>query len=277
MAIFVNNIIVEGFNFPAGECQVRLNNHHLSNEASLLAELFDSNDIMTLLLAIDALRRINPRIEIDLCIPYFPYARQDRVCNKGEALSVKVMADLINGLNCRTVIIVDPHSDVTSALINRCVVKTPADLIIHSRLMTHMVEKNMTLVSPDAGSEKRVRHLARQMAAAGHPTHVVIASKKRDPSTGLISDHQVFGDVTGKTLIIIDDICDGGQTFISLAQSLKKQGAAEIFLYVTHGIFSKGLDELKTYIQHIYCYHLVGHHLDSHHPSFITILKGEAS
>ena len=75
----------------------------------------------------------------------------------------------------------------------------------------------------------------------------------------------------------IDDICDGGQTFISLAQSLKKQGAAEIFLYVTHGIFSKGLDQLKTCIQHIYCYHLVGHHLDSHHPSFITILKGEAS
>lgn len=276
MPIFVNNTIVEGFNFSAGERQVRLKDDCLGDHALLYAQLFDSDDIMTLLLTVDALRRINPRIEIDLCIPYFPYARQDRVCYRGEALSVKVMADLINGLKCRLVTIYDPHSDVTPALINHCVVKTPADIIIHSPLMTQIIDKNMTLISPDAGSEKKVRHVAAQMAEAGHPTDVINATKIRDPNTGRIRGQQVHGDVKDKNLMIIDDICDGGQTFIALAQVLKNQGAAEIVLYVTHGIFSKGLDELKQHIKHIYCYHLVGNYLDANRPPFITRLKGEA-
>ena len=55
--------------------------------------------------------------------------------------------------------------------------------------------------------------------------------------------------------MIVDDICDGGQTFIELAKALEKQGAHQIFLYVTHGIFSKGLDTLKVYFSGVYCYH----------------------
>lgn len=272
MTIFVDNNAVERFNFSAGECQVKLASFEIGDDTEIIANLGNSDDIMSLLLTVDAVRRINSKTAVKLFIPYFPYARQDRVSNEGEALSVAVMAKLINSLNCQTVTIHDPHSDVTPALLNNCKVINLADIIAQSSLINLIHEKSLTLLSPDAGAEKKVRSVAKKISSPNKPMDVLCASKTRDTRTGDITATKIHGDVKGKDIIILDDICDGGRTFIELSKVLKKMNSGDIYLYVTHGIFSKGLEVLEECFEHIYCYHTM---LEAKQikNSFLTILK----
>jgi ribose-phosphate pyrophosphokinase len=255
MTIFINNKKIESFMFSGGECQVKIDPTSISSVTSITANLYNSNDIMKLLLAVNAIKHINTQTLIELTIPYFPYARQDRVCNEGEALSVKVMTDLINGLNCSKVTIIDPHSDVTPALLNNVQSISVADIICESDLSQFIKKHNLTIVSPDAGAEKKVRNVLKNLSLIDIDANLLCASKVRDTKTGNIVATNFLGDVKDKDLIIIDDICDGGRTFIELAKSLKEHGALDIYLYTTHGIYSQGLDVLRNYFKHIYCYH----------------------
>lgn len=257
MTILVNGIAIKSFKFSGGECHVQLLNDHLDSMIHINAKMASSDDVMSLLLTVDAVKRIHREAQIHLKIPYFPYARQDRVCNKGEALSIKVMADLINSLNCQSVTIYDPHSDVLPALLNNCIVKSLDEIVSNSHLFNLIIENKLTLVSPDAGAEKKIIKLGNIFNTRGNTTNVICATKVRNVSNGEIVAVKFLGEVTNSKLIILDDICDGGRTFIELAKKLLKAGAEEISLYVTHGIFSNGFDELKKYFQHIYCYHLL--------------------
>lgn len=272
MTILVNNHAVERFNFSGGECHVKLASFDIGDKTEILANLNSSDEIMSLLLTVDAIRRINSKTAINLSIPYFPYARQDRVCNEGEALSVAVMANLINSLHCETVTIHDPHSDVTPALLNNCKILSLADIIAKSSLLNVIYEKSLSLLSPDAGAEKKVRAVAKKISLPNKSLDVLCASKTRDTRTGDITSTEIHGDVMGKNIIILDDICDGGRTFIELSKVLKSMNSGDIYLYVTHGIFSKGLGVLEDNFEHIYCYHtlLQPNQINS---SFLTILN----
>ena len=237
----------EIFNFPGGEVNVRLKNFPTDDcfIVTLIARLKNSNDIMSLLLAVDVLKRENVFIN-ELIIPYFPYARQDRVCNKGEALSVKVIADLINSLNIPKVTILDPHSDVTPALINNVNIISQVECFTKSMWTFGKsnleIRNDYYIICPDAGARKRIDTIAKEVQT----DKVIYFNKKRDLLTGNIlgidSEYQNFKN---KKCIIIDDICDGGRTFIEIAKYLKSYDADEIILYITHGIFSKGLECLK--------------------------------
>lgn len=271
MTILVEGSEIKRFNFSAGECYVQLPSSYLPSIVNLYAKLNCSDDIMSLLLIVDAIRRHNSKSQINLTIPYFPYARQDRVCNLGESLSVKVMADLINSLNCQSVTICDPHSDVTPALINNCTIKSLEEIVINSALFNFIESHNLCLVSPDAGAEKKILKLNKSLAAAGINTELICATKVRNVSNGEITSVKFFGYVADKKLIILDDICDGGKTFVELAKKLLQGGAKEVYLYVTHGIFSKGFEELKKYFKHIYCYHLLN---EANNDEILTIIEG---
>ena len=255
MSIFVNGKMIDYFNFNGGECHVKLDVSEVTHACKLIAYLHDSDAVMRLLLTVDAIRRINPLAHIELTLPYFPYTRQDRVCNAGEALSIKVMADLINALHCHKVVIYDPHSEVTPALLNCCSVISMADIIEQSTLAQDIVLNQWALVSPDAGAEKKVREVAKCLSSNTINIELFCATKVRDTLTGKILATDVYADVAGKNLIITDDICDGGQTFITLAKALKDRGANNLFLYVSYGIFSQGLTLLQDYFNKIYCYH----------------------
>lgn len=257
MTIFLNNQLVESFNFPAGECYVKVNSSIITDSTNILAYLYNSDSIMRLLLTIDAVRRVNFNTNIKLTIPYFPYARQDRVCNEGESHSVRVMADLINSMNCNEVVIYDPHSDVTPALLNNCKVISLAEIISESIVGKYILSNNLTLISPDAGAEKKVTKLVNMLSRDDVGVDVIYASKIRNTLTGDITLSEIHADVNCKNLMIVDDICDGGKTFLELHKILKNKGAGDIYLYVTHGIFSKGLEQLKQVFKHIYCYHTV--------------------
>lgn len=265
MSIFVDDKEIQTFNFPAGECHVRVSSP--LPHTIVKAYLDRADDIMALLLTIDALRRFLPSVKIDLHIPYFPYGRQDRVCNQGESLSVKVMADLINNLKCDRVVIVDPHSEVTPALLNNCQVITQADIISQSNFKDELVKDNWVLISPDSGAEKKTLAVAKRIGIKD----VFCSQKIRDTQTGKILATTFHHDVKGRKVLILDDICDGGKTFVELGKLLQQKEASVICLYITHGIFSKGLTPLRPYFNHIYCHHtrLSFSEQDS---SFLTIL-----
>lgn len=256
MPVYVNQELVEIFNFSGGECQVRLANYTITDkEINIKAVLRNSDDILSLLLTADAVRRIDPLVRIHLTIPYVPYARQDRVCAKGEALSISVMADLINGLRADKVVILDPHSDVTPALIRNVVIKTMSDIIQNSILHSFIMNEKPILVSPDAGAEKKVRALAKALSTKNQTIEVIAATKVRDPKTGDIIETRIAGINPGQLYLVVDDICDGGRTFIELAKIMKAEGAGHISLFISHGIFSRGLSVLFDYFETIYCAH----------------------
>lgn len=231
------------FLFSGGEVHIKLEGH--AEEVMISARLNDSNEVMKLLLAADALRR-NGSKNISAFIPYLPYARQDRVMVGGEPLSVKVMCNLINSCNFDKVYIYDVHSEVSLALLDNC------ELISNSSLAKHVLRDrtDYLLVSPDAGALKKIYKLAEALV---YTSDIVLCNKVRDVSNGKIKQITVDqDDLGGKDCFIIDDICDGGATFIGVAKELKKRNAGKVSLIVSHGIMSHGETGLAEWIDHIY-------------------------
>ncbi|RKP44763.1 ribose-phosphate diphosphokinase [Pararobbsia silviterrae] len=233
---------VKTLTFPGGEIHATVQADAVAPRGLLIsAGLKSSADVMALIMITDALRRAYPAAGIILDMPYVPYARQDRVANRGESLSAKVFCDLINAQKYSRVLIEDPHSDVVPALLERVQI---ADPVLPLSAVIDRIGTKVALVAPDAGARKRVLKLA-----SAFDLEVVFADKVRDTRTGQITGTEVLGDLPELPLLVVDDICDGGRTFIELASAIKAkqdtQGTRhQLFLYVTHGIFSKGLDVL---------------------------------
>jgi ribose-phosphate pyrophosphokinase len=213
--------------------------------------VFEKNeDIIELLLFCDAAKRIGKTLA-NLYMDYVPFSRQDRTNAKGESFSLFVFANLINSLAFENVHIMDPHSDVTPALIHNCRVSNQWDLmdgVIHAH-----TSGNFWLVSPDAGALKKTHKLA-QLLNTTRLLGVIESSKIRDTSTGEITGNVVYMPTLfriDETFVIVDDICDGGRTFIELAKELRKQDAQKIHLYVTHGFFTKGPNVFKGIIDQV--------------------------
>lgn len=246
------------FVFKGGEVQVKIADDQYPSRWDLdrffnfqiRAHIRNSDDIMALLLLTDAVRRKFGRLPIKVELPYIPYARQDRVCAPGEALSMKVFADLINAQGYDMVKVWDPHSDVATALIDNCEVVKQYTFV--ERTISHQMNlyrTNLVLVSPDAGANKKVF----ESAQYSRIKDVVRADKIRDVTNGAILETKVYSEHVGdKDFLILDDICDGGRTFVELAKVLRPLTKGKIFLYVTHGIFSAGFDELRKHIDQIY-------------------------
>lgn len=237
------------FVFPGGEIGVKLNNNlkffepvlgQQLNKFIITARLKNSEEVIKLAMVKDALEKIAPEgSRIDLEMFYTPYARQDRICDIGEAFSLKVFCNLINSLNFNKVTIADPHSDVTPALLNNVEVVDQLNIFHYWDALRNRVQQGVTFISPDAGSNKKVAKLAKYF----EHKDFIRADKLRDLSNGDILETIVYSeDLQGRDVMIADDIGDGMRTFIELAKVLKAKNAGKIVLYITHGIFSKGTD-----------------------------------
>ncbi|WP_036154650.1 phosphoribosyltransferase family protein [Maribacter forsetii] len=167
--------------------------------------------------------------------------RSDRRFNKGESFDLKVICKFINDMKFDSVAILHPHSPISLALIDN------SEKISHFDFVEKAYNQigNPVLVSPDAGAYKTTHEIAEKLNA-----DLVPSNKVRVDGAPVIS---IQGDVKDKQCLIVDDLADGGRTFKFLAEALKKQGAAKVYLYVTHAQFNYGFDELKETIDHIYC------------------------
>ncbi len=227
--------------FPGGELHITdawTKSAEILQDNSVLCRIIVSDDLMKLALFTDAYKRMTGRMPHRLILPYIPYARQDRAANIGEALSIKVFANILNSLNYRQVVVLDPHSDVCTALIEN------VKIIPQWEIFADLIPADVDLISPDAGALKKIYKLQEAAKKLGIEVPVRTATKHRDTQTGWISNTTLDGEPTHKTCVVVDDICDGGGTFNALAKVLTAQYDKRI-LMVTHGIFSKGLEELS--------------------------------
>ncbi|UTD16340.1 ribose-phosphate pyrophosphokinase [Tenacibaculum mesophilum] len=241
-----NNVDYNFFTFSGGEPHIKIISE-LENvsEVTITHRIQSFNDIGTLLLATNALKNMGIT-KLNVVLPYFPAARQDRLMVSGEPLSVKVYADIINAQNFKSVTVFDPHSEVTPALLNNCKVIDNHKFI---ELVTQQLSKDLTLISPDGGALKKIY----KVAAYLQNYEVVECSKSRNVKTGQLTGFKVYtDDLQGKDCLIVDDICDGGGTFLGLAKELKAKNAGNLYLAISHGIFSKGFDELEKHFTKIF-------------------------
>lgn len=285
MSILKDIISQEGFpfKFPGGEVQVRVNGKEAFKQVvvTISKKVRCSDDIMELLLTVDALRRSGSK-QLKLVLPYVPYAQQDRVMVPGEALSIKVFADLLNSCKFEEVEIWDPHSDVAVALIDNARVVPQEELVKwaftgeSSKRITNSKQeawlKNCILVCPDAGARKKILKVAGRFGTE----KIVYADKVRDVSTGEITGTSVNTDlvtiIEDSKFVIVDDICVGGRTFIEIAMKMRSTlgiQKEDMYLYITHGIFPNGLDELAKYFDGIYVTNLMNESVREH-----PLLKG---
>ena len=232
-------------------------------------------DLELITCAVASLRELGVE-EIHLYTPYIMGARSDRKFEEGGNNYLRdVICPVINSLNFKTVTCIDPHSDVLEACIkgfrkesNLSLVNFAIDSIYPKSydcpqryrkegIASYIpldVNDSFILVSPDAGASKKIYKLAEQI---GYKGDVITCSKDRDIDGKLtmVNVPIAFDAFTSKKadFIIIDDICDGGATFINIAKNLKNRVKGKIYLIVTHGIFSKSFGELSQYFDNIYC------------------------
>jgi len=202
----------------------------------------DMNDFMLLAQLVEAVRHQTDVLVSHLDLPWLPWARQDRHMVSGDSFALKVFASQLNTLKFDKVNVLDPHSDAAAAAIDNFVAIPQEVCLMQSASLSRLFQQNaLMLVAPDAGSLKKIDAVAR--AAAGE--QYAILSKKRDVASGSLTGFALLaGDVRGRDLLIVDDLCDAGGTFIGSAQVLRDAGARSVSLYVTHGIFSKGVEHL---------------------------------
>jgi ribose-phosphate pyrophosphokinase len=164
---------------------------------------------------------------VELLIYYMPYSRMDRSEN-GSVFTLKYVAEEINDLNFHHVTIVEPHSDVTTALVdNSHAWMVNEDLIEHVMDEVDFDPDEDFLIYPDAGAQKRYEKFFNGNVLVGH--------KKRDFATGKIVDFKLVGDGKGaRKAIIVDDLSSYGGTFLMTAAALKERGFKEIYLLVAH-------------------------------------------
>ena len=232
------------FQFSGGEYQVELSDYpqiaSTTNPSFHIKAFILNGDIMPLALIVDSIRRTFPTCRISLEMPYLPYARQDRVMNAGESLACKVFCEAVNALNFERVYVSDCHSDVGLSLLNKVVNVQFTLPNEYAYVLNPLNNPYDVLVAPDAGALKKSYKIAQMYGIK----ELVRADKLRNVQNGVITGTVVYGDVGDKKTIICDDICDGGMTFLKLGEELRKQGPKTLHLHVTHGIFSKGKEEL---------------------------------
>jgi ribose-phosphate pyrophosphokinase len=267
--------------FPDGQQSLRLIEEGYNTFNSLKenpygitikSRLNDFRDLEIIICATQALKEVGVQ-RIKLYVPYCVGARSDRKFMEGGINYVKhVIAPIINSQSYEQVIIMDPHSDVLEACINNFV-KVDNIRLVEFAFKDYFLSKgfetwsssnfeNVRLISPDAGALKKVFHVADTVK---YRNEVIIASKHRNLETGKIDYTNVPMSVNDadKDVFIIDDICDGGRTFIEVAKAVNEvrklsssvhpDNHGKNYLIITHGIFSAGFDSLGEYFDGIYC------------------------
>lgn len=195
----------------------------------------------------DALRHQYPNAKYLLELNYVPYGRQDRRCSPGEALGIKVFGAYINAMGFDNVLITDPHSDVTGACIDRVQIVDQAEVFGD----VHDFGAGWFIVAPDMGAKKKAEKFAKETCASG----VITCYKERDMATGEILTQGIIGWENvpkGSKLFVLDDICDGGRTFVGVRELLQQLQPSKVELAVTHGIFSYGTEVVAKIYDTVY-------------------------
>ena len=220
--------------FPDNEVWVTIDENVRGEDVFVLQSTsYPANDnLMELLICIDALKRASAR-RITAVMPYFGYARQDRKTGGRTPISAKLVANLITRAGVDRVLTMDLHSGQIQGFFD-----IPTDNLMSAPLMANDIKANyaspdeLLIVSPDVGGVVRALAVASRLNA-----DLAIVDKRRSgPAKSEVAN--IIGDVSGRRLILFDDIVDSAGTLCSAAQSLIDAGATEVSAYVPHGVLS---------------------------------------
>jgi len=220
---------------------------------TIKTRLSSLNDVFVLLQATDAIRSIRSGIHIDLVVTYLICGRYDRPMYEGDSFDLKIIADLLVQRKYDHITIYEPHSDISTALLDAKAVH-PLDSYLTTFITNTYCEdgvyKDVCIVVPDLGAVKRAENFAKSL---GKDIPIVYVHKKRDILTGEIKGVTILNpENLQKNIVIYDDLCDGGRTFIELARAIRMINPdCIITLAITHGIFSKGFNPILEVIDRI--------------------------
>ena len=228
--ISMNGKTVEIGSFPDGTILMKPENY---NTTMIEWHYENDREFLALIYLVKHLRYIG-FTKLELHMPYIPNARMDRVKSvHKDVFTLKYFAELLNSLEFDRVVVRDPHSDVSTALINNVCVTTAKHYV--KEAIFRMGEKegididHMFVYYPDAGSAKRYSDMLQR--------YYIYGNKRRNWETGEIEGLDIIDngfDINGRDILIVDDICSRGGTFLHSAKKLKELGARDIYLYVSH-------------------------------------------
>ena len=225
--LFLNGYEVTAKHFADGTTDVKIPIEWISDFDSHVFEWrFDNNEEMVLLYYLTKHVRSKCMDPIRLVMPYIPNARKDRAQRPQDVFTLKYFAEFINSLCFTSVTVLDPHSNVSEALIDRIRI-VRSDAIVKPLLKS--LGDNTLAFYPDEGAVKRY---AKEIGAP-----YVYGMKARDKTTREILSLELFGEVEklpGSDVLMIDDICASGKTLYLAARKLKELGAGKLYVYVSH-------------------------------------------
>ena len=219
--------------FADGEIYIEINENIRGNSIFIIQSISSpaNDNLMELLLCIDALKRSSAK-NITAVIPYFGYARQDRKVVPRTSISAKLVSNLITKAGADRVVTVDLHAGQIQGFFDIPVDNLFATPIFARHVKKKVKSKKMICVAPDVGGTERARALGKILNVG-----LAIVDKRR-PKPGQSQVMNIVGDVKGKTCILVDDIIDSGGTIVNAAAALKKRGAKDVYVYITHGVLS---------------------------------------
>lgn len=228
------------FSFPDGQPHFKLETYEREfQEVTIETAIKSTSDLFMVALASSVLRS-NGYSSINLDIRYLMAARMDRAIDWAQPFTLSLVAQFLNSCGFTRVRVLDAHSEVATRLIRNCWNVLPMKIVdqVYTTVGTDCV-----VVTPDRGAISRVSDLM-----VNWEYRYARCAKVRDMATGALSGFYIQDgkdNVKGKDCLILDDICDGGGTFVGLAKVLREAGAKKVNLFITHGIFSKGLEALE--------------------------------
>lgn len=233
--ITINNIPINVTLFPDNTRQVWQLPKEITKLATVLVkwEFVTEGEFLELAQLKHLLDSLN--ISATLVFPYLPYGRQDKLVSNNTTFALRTFAKLLNSLKFHKVFAIDAHSKVAENVIDNFYSIPPVEYVFK---IVKEIDPDL-FCYPDAGALDKYHKLfvSRKLSIHGEKT--------RDQLTGNIDKYEIVGNCKDKSVLVVDDLCDGGATFVHLTTQLLKNGAKEVNLFVTHGIFSKGLTPLK--------------------------------
>lgn len=225
--VFLNGTKVEPKYYTDGTLDIKIDLELLKQgETNTIEWRFDNNEELIVVYFLARHLQSKGIDDIELLMPYIPNARKDRAQRDKDVFSLKYFSELINSLRFKRVVVLDPHSPVSEALIDRIRVITP-EKYVHSIL--EKLSDSTIMFYPDEGAVKRYADkIGREF---------IYAMKTRDKNTRAITSLRIEGDVdciSGKDILMVDDICSSGKTLCIAAEKLKEMGARNIYVYVSH-------------------------------------------
>jgi ribose-phosphate pyrophosphokinase len=228
--------------FSDGEISIKINEPVRESDVYIIQPTSSpvNDNLMELLIMIDAVKRASAG-RINAVIPYYGYARQDRKTRARDPISAKLVADIITSAGADRILTMDLHCAQIQGFFN-----IPVDHLYGMNILAEYYQnkfdnfENMVTVSPDLGSVTRARSFAGKLDI---PLAII---DKRRPKENVSEVMNVIGEISGKSVILVDDMIDTAGTIVNAAKALKERGAIEVYACCTHPVLSgKAIERIE--------------------------------